>query len=127
MVVASHDLRQDQALNTANVWVIQNGFRWDEAQQSFVQRHDFTTAERFGQVTFLLEPGLSPFEDGLVELISSELDQVADGDYLLLSGSPVIMAITVALAAQKLGGNLRLLYWNGRHRKYTQIDVDLYL
>lgn len=108
------------------VYVVQNQHRQDEAGQ-LKPKFDLTSAEEFGQLSFLLSPTARPFRPApiIAELHQKLRDFRGDTDYLLLLGNPCIIGWTVAIAAQYSGGRVRLLQWDGRNARYGMIDADL--
>ena len=112
----------------ARVFIPTNPHQLNRRTQELEPKFDFGPAEEFGELVFLLSPNANPVgrdNQSLVDDIHAGLEDIAPGDYLLLTGAPGIIAMTAAIAADKLDGKLNLLQWNGRHRKYAPIDIDV--
>jgi hypothetical protein len=87
---------------------------------------DFSPAERFGHLSFLLSPSAAPFHnEGIVQELTERLAFFSDRDYLLLVGNPVLMSTCFAVAAKASGGKVKCLQWSGVDRNYVPIIVDL--
>lgn len=85
-------------------------------------KFDFTPAEEFGELSFLLSPSASPFN---LEPVLSELQEKLrgfnDADYLLLVGNPVLLGLSVAIAADANEGRVTMLQWSGAKRRYIPV------
>lgn len=106
------------------VFVVQRQYRMDEERGSLVPKHDLTPAEPFGRLVFLLSPTANPFTPAaILPDLHAKLEDFCDEDYLLLVGNPVLLALSVAVAADYNNGAVKLLQWNGHRRKYVPVEV----
>lgn len=107
------------------VWAVQNVHWVDRSDGKLKPKFDFTSAARWGEVRFLLPPTASPFSlMGPMSIMHDKLqDYDAHSDYLLLVGSPVLLGLAVAIAADKSGGNVNMLQWSGAKRDYLPVKV----
>lgn len=113
-------------MNNPKVYVPQVPSRYDQDIKSWVPTVNLDPALEFGELEVLLPPeaGRMPSSD-LKELLARGIQNIKDTDWLLATGDPVIMGITMALAAQKLDGLLRILRWDKRSRSYEPVVVEL--
>lgn len=110
---------------SGRVFVVQNQHRWDREREQFVPKFDLTPAEEFGQLTYLLSPTAAPFNPApVVEELHTKLEAFDDDDLLLLVGNPVLIGLSVAVAADMNDGRVRLLQWSGKDQRYLEIKVD---
>ena len=104
------------------VYVVQDQQRFDHERGELVPRFDLSSAEKYGELEFLLSPSAAPWASAS---ISQELDMVLqhydDEDYLLLVGNPVLIGMAVATAAGYNDGRVRMLQWSGRDERYLSI------
>lgn len=111
----------------SKVYVIMNQQRWDKDKKVLVPVFDFTQAEGFGQVEYLLSPTARPL--GNTQSLSDELHRklasYRSEDYLLLVGSPILIGMAVAIAANYSDGVVSMLQWHGRDGTYTPVTIDL--
>lgn len=109
----------------ARVYVVQNQHRWDHASQSFKPKFDFSSAEQYGELVSLLSPTAAPFRpEGFLPELHEKLAQMQPEDYLLLIGNPVLIGLTVAVAADFLDGRVQMLQWSGKDGRYLPIVAD---
>lgn len=109
------------------VFVIQKQHRFDEARGELVPKFDLTSAEKYGEIVYLLSPTASPFHpDPIVAELQEKLDSFDDDDCLLLVGNPCLIGFGTAIAASVNEGRVRLLQWSGQQRAYIPVDAELY-
>ena len=92
-------------------------------------RLGFGPAEKFGTLQDPLFPGhVQVYRDpaSTVQKIHQQLTSLDfnRSDYLILSGDPVLMAITTAVAADFCDGHLRLLKFDRRDKIYFEIVIE---
>lgn len=108
------------------VWVVQDQHRYDESRGGYVPKFDMRPAESFGRIEYLLPPSAVPFRS--IEVINELKRQLGngwnDGDYLLLTGNPVLIGLAFAIAADIAGGSINVLQWSGKTRSYTVIRLN---
>jgi len=111
-------------MNAKRVFVVQNQHRWSDSENRFVPKFDFTPAQEFGGIEFILGPTAGPFDtDSILITIHESLRDFRSDDYLLLVGNPVLIGLCVAIAAQQTGGDVRMLQWSGKNRKYMMVEA----
>jgi len=108
------------------VYVVQDQQCVDRSTGKLKSKFDFSPAEKYGRLQFLLRPSASPFN--LQPVLRSLHDQLqhfdAETDYLLLTGNPVLLGLAVSITADYTDGVLRLLQWSGAKRDYIVIHAD---
>lgn len=103
------------------VFYVQNTRRTDRRTGELTLKHDLTSAEEFGDLVQLLSPTARPDSAGVVRELREKLRGIERRDYLLLVGNPALIGYAAAIAADHLGGHLRLLQWgNDRYRVLTE-------
>lgn len=108
-----------------SVFVVQNQHRWDAGKQQFVPKFNLAPAEEYGELVDLLSPTASPFRpQSVLDEIREKLADYGDEDYLLLVGNPILLGLSVAIAAMANDGRINLLQWSGREQKYIAVEVD---
>lgn len=89
-------------------------------------KYDLSPAESFGKLVYLLDDSQTPFEPAAaIKLLDAGLDSFSDEDFLLLIGNPVFIGAAVTIAADSNNGTVNVLQWNGKHRVYQPIHIDL--
>ena len=90
-------------------------------------RLDFRAAERFGELSFVLDPADSIFrmDDTLLKL-TQRLSAFTKADYLLPVGNPGLIGVATALVADQTEGQFKILQWLGREREYIPITIKLW-
>jgi len=93
---------------------------------------NYSDAERFGEIVFLTAREYSASPNSLhnkqTRKVVSEKLAVFNlkEDYLLLSGSPIIMCFAYYLIAiRHLDGTINLLKWNGYNKQYDKIAFEI--
>ena len=104
------------------VYVVQDQKQRDRVTGDLRSKFNFSDAERFGKIEYLLRQGASPFE---LNPVIRQLHEVLSGyrgeDWLLLTGNPVLIGLSVAIASHYSGGRLRLLQWSGSQGAYIPV------
>jgi len=86
--------------------------------------HDFSDAERYGELVFLTHGTVKRYSTGT--LYRSLIDGLKDAkisDYLLISSLAILNAISSAILARKFGRVNYLLFCDGRYLKRV-VDID---
>jgi hypothetical protein len=105
------------------VYIIQDQ-KWvdPKAQHQLKPKFDFELAREFGELEFLLKPSASPFDLKPVLLrLHQVLQNFSSSDYLLLTGNPILLGVTVAVAADYNDGNVAMLQWSGAKQSYIPV------
>lgn len=110
------------------VYIIQDQKHVDKNSQ-LKPKFDFEPAREFGKLEFLLKPSASPFDlKPVLKRLHQVLTNFTDGDFLLLTGNPVLLGLAVAIAADYNEGNVALLQWSGAKRTYIPVyGKDIFL
>lgn len=109
------------------VYVVQDHRRYDKDTGEYVSVHDLSPAEEFGQLKYLLSPTAAPWaSESIIADLWDGLTGFGDGDYLLMVGNPVLCGLATAIACDINGGRIRFLQWNGRERKYTPVEAQVF-
>ena len=95
-------------------------------------KFDYTPAEKYGELRFITCKDYtnnenSLFNSGLSEEIMLELREFnPDVDYLLPSGSPVVMMAVAAILGRDCR-NLKILKWNNRNNAwcYNSLTIEV--
>lgn len=106
------------------VFIVQNQHHKKDGK--LVPKFNFTTAEDFGKIEYLLSPTARPFSSvHVVAELNRKLAKFSDEDYLLLIGNPALIGFAVAIAAQWNQGRVKVLQWDGVRREYISIVARL--
>jgi len=109
------------------VYVVQDSRRYDNLTGEYVSVHDLSPAEEFGTLKYLLTPTAAPWKpESILNDLWTGLDKFSDDDYLLMVGNPVLCGLATAVACDINDGRIRLLQWNGRERRYTAVEAQVF-
>lgn len=107
------------------VFIVQDQKWVDPKTGQLKGKFDFTPAESFGKLEYLLKPSASPFDlPPVIRALKDRLLGIRPDDYLLLTGNPALIGLAVAIAADYLDGNLKMLQWSGAKRQYIPIFAE---
>jgi hypothetical protein len=90
--------------------------------------HNISSAIKYGDVQILLPHtaqiafSIAP----IVRRLMRALHNFKDEDYLLLTGDPVAIGLTCAVAAQANSGRFNVLKWDRREYLYIPVKINLY-
>lgn len=100
----------------ANVYIVQE-----------MPNHDLAPAMRYGEMKVLLPSNTQIAFSTVptVRLLRRKLRDYKDGDYLLLTGDPVAIGLTCAIAAFYNAGRYTALKWDRRERMYIPVKIDI--
>ena len=109
------------------VYIVQDQKTRDQTTGELVSRFNFGDAARFGELRFLLGPGANPFtpNESVIRELATKLAKFTTEDYLLLTGNPCIIGWATFFAATITEGELKMLQWHGKERKYMVISANL--
>lgn len=108
-----------QAVTTARVFVTQE-----------VNRIDYTPAHYYGRVVFCTVMDFSPENDStmnkvLVDEVRARLrDFNPDKDFVVTSGSPLVIAAVFMILREKTH-KVRVLRWSNRDFVYQEVTINL--
>ena len=112
---------------SATVYVVQDHRRYDRDTGEYVSVHDLSPAEEFGRLRYLLSPTAAPWAtESIIRDLREGLRGIGRGDYLLMVGNPVLCGLATAVACELTGGRIRFLQWNGRERRYTPVEAQVF-
>ena len=87
--------------------------------------HDFSDANRFGELVYLTEGTQDRFKiNDLYRRIAGKLEKAGPGDYLLISGPSTVNAITASILAYKFG-RINFLVYDGAMARYISRPIVL--
>lgn len=87
--------------------------------------HDFSDANRFGELVFLTEGVQDRFKiNDLYRRIEGKLHNAGPGDYLLISGPSTVNAIAASILAYKFG-RINYLVYDGAMARYVSRPIVL--
>jgi hypothetical protein len=92
---------------------------------------DYAPAEAFGEVQFLAVRDWSPIAGSIhnEELLAGVRRRLADynpeHDYIVTTGSPVVIAVVFMVLAQRPHRQVRILKWSNRDRVYAPITIEV--
>lgn len=106
------------------VYLVQDSKCVDVKDGQLKSKFDYTAAERYGNIVHLLDPGSSPFDLlPVIKRLQQGLAMFNDSDYLLLVGSPILIGLAVAIAADNNAGHVAMLQWSGAKRQYIPVHA----
>jgi hypothetical protein len=101
------------------VYVVQDTLRKDRVSGKLVEKFDLSAAEQFGELVFLLPHDASPFDlKPVINALHALLKDYTPQDYILCIGSPVLIGLAVAIAADYASGHVSMLQWSGANQCY---------
>lgn len=92
---------------------------------------DLSSAEVWGRLEILLPPGNLNFQGPHIKrMLEAKLEIFQPTDWLLLTGSPVAVAMTAVIAYERLplgmrGKRLQVLKWQSAQKKYLPLRLEL--
>jgi hypothetical protein len=112
---------------SSRVFVTQETLRVNQATGELQQFPSLRPAESFGKVRCLLgwDEAMDLGPDVMVWKIRERLADFGDGDYILPLGSPMVMGLAIALAAEMNDGRVRILQWSRESGEYQVREMDL--
>jgi hypothetical protein len=104
------------------VFIIQNPSAVDHTLGLMKPKYDFTPAEKFGDLVYLLSPVAVPNRpQEVIEQLQEKLSNFSDKDHLLLVGNPCFIGWSCSVAAGFNNGRVKMLQWNGRRKRYYEV------
>jgi hypothetical protein len=111
----------------STVYVVQDSRRYDNETGEYVSVHDLTPATEFGELKYLLTPTAAPWKpESVIADLWEGLETFGKDDYLLMVGNPVLCGLATAVAASINFGHIRFLQWNGRQKRYTPVEAQVF-
>jgi hypothetical protein len=87
---------------------------------------DLGPARAYGDLHFMFPPAANLYvvSAPVVAEARRQLKDYTDADYILAVGSPVMMGIVCAVAAEVNNGKFRVLVWDKQTRAYIEYKVN---
>ena len=115
--------------NKSRVFVVNEPLKRDPDTGAFGRAINLDPAKEHGELVFMLPPGKLPRDPQAVisDLQAAfELEDFTVNDYLVLVGDLRAIAWASAIAAQRTGGWLSVLQWDGQRRRYDIVRARLW-
>lgn len=110
---------------TKRVFIVQNPHRWNDREKQFAPVFDFSSAQDYGELHFLLSPTASPFNPpSVIAELKEKLAGFSDDDHLLLVGNPALIGFASIVAADFNDGRVKMLQWSGKDHRYIPIEAS---
>lgn len=107
------------------VFVVQMPHKADDETGGLKPRFDITPARRFGEVQFLLGARAAPWHpESVITELHEKLSDFQDEDYILCIGNPILIGLSVAVAAFYNEGSVQMLQWSGKDRDYAVVRAN---
>ena len=89
--------------------------------------HDIAGAMKFGDPVVLLPSNVQIAFSTVptVRLLKRKLRNFSDRDFLLLTGDPVAIGLSCAVAAAYNSGRVNVLKWDRREKMYIPVKLDI--
>lgn len=116
----------------SRIYVVQNVLRVSYKTGELEPKYDLEPARRWGELIFLLDHTFKSYVPQQVnEAIAQVRQRLTDpgitvDDFILPLGDPSMIGVAIAIAADTLGGRLRILQWDKRRLDYEEIKIDLH-
>ncbi len=111
----------------SRVFVVQKQMRFDRPSGELVPKFDLGAANQYGDLVYLLSPSAAPWNpESILPELRERLGDFSSCDYLLLLGNPCLIGWAVAVAAQANDGQITLLQWNGKEKRYIPVESNIY-
>ena len=93
-----------------------------------VEGRNFFPARRYGTLVPLLPSNAQVVfsSEPVTRKIKRALSKFSDKDFLLLSGDPIIMGLSMMVAAEMNRGYMKLLKWDKHEKDYYEVVVDFF-
>jgi hypothetical protein len=113
------------------VFVLVDQKQRDRRTNELVSKFDFSSASRYGELVFVVDPSLRSRDPEVSEQLRDGLEDITDDDYILPIGSPVIILLAgvhAALAEANIT-RLNILEWEWDREKrsgyYFPITINI--
>ena len=111
----------------SSVYVVQRTMIRSKQTGELVNMMNFSPAERFGQLKFVLPPDVEdkPVTNALA-ILRKCLGEFTKNDYLLPVGKPLFICWAAALATTAANGHLKTLVWDHLYGIYDVVETDVF-
>jgi hypothetical protein len=88
-------------------------------------KYDFSPAEEFGDIKTVFPATLDRdyLPDRVIDYARSVLEEMEEGDYIIMAGDPTLYAIAVAVALENFG-YCNVLRWGKKSGTYEPMTLD---
>lgn len=87
--------------------------------------HDFSKAEKYGELVFLSEGKINPFKvNNMYRQFSSKMDNCQPDDYILVTGLSQLCMIAAGIQVHK-HGKVNMLIYSSRDDDYVPREIDV--
>ena len=94
-------------------------------RNEWVPMFDLNPARTMGELVTLQPAGPLPIApQQIIRDLRNKLKDFCDEDFILPVGNPALIAMVGAVAADVNMGNIQLMYWDPREKKYYVIKVN---
>jgi hypothetical protein len=108
----------------SKVFIPQIVEKYSEQNNRMDVLYDFSDAERFGELTAILEPTDNQLFLALITpKIRSVLKNFTDEDYFVAVGDPAVIAICAGIILRR-HKKLKMLKWDRRMKMYISLEVN---
>lgn len=115
-----------QIQRRAKVYVPQVPSTFNKEASVWVPKISIEQAAVWGDLEILLPPGANRAAVGqLVISLREKMKCAQEGDYLLPTGDPALIAMASIYLSRALGGKINLLKWDNRLGDYTPMEISL--
>ena len=90
------------------------------------RRHDFSPANRYGELVVILPTKLPNDRQEMLNDIRKALKDFTKEDYILPAGFPVAISASASIASYNTDGLVNFLEWNNKTKEYTPIHLQLW-
>lgn len=108
------------------VYIVQEPQTFSKETGLHTTKFDFSAAAEFGDIEVLLNFKAKPWDKSVLDELKHKLQDFGPGDWLILTGNPALMGAAAAIVADLTDGQLRLLQYNGKDRRYLPVVLDVY-
>lgn len=107
------------------VYVVQNALHYSPKTRGLVPKFDLSAAHEYGEIIELLSPNAGPFSlETILPELHDKLSNFRSDDFLLLIGNPVLIGLSMSIAALYNHGDMTVLQWSGKEQGYLPIAVE---
>ena len=98
---------------------------------TYETNHDFSEAERYGEITFLTSDDLSNVRgsvrnEGILSNIRNKLKKFdAENDWIVVTGSPYVAAAVFLILGNRKIRSVNVLRWDNRDFVYRPMHIEL--
>lgn len=100
--------------------------RWNHKIEGWEPTVNINGARKFGEMIVLLPDDASRMHAApVVQALREKIDDIRADDFIVAVGDPTVLAMTVAVAALKTGGQINLLKWDKQMGMYIPVHFKI--